>query len=73
MQVFASLATNQYYFNAMQVGFMSRSAVISSIFRKALRLSAKSRQKHTTGQLTTLISSDCTRLDMAAGFAHTGE
>lgn len=70
MQQFASFATNQYYFHAMQVGFKARSAVISNIFRKALRLSAKSRLKHTTGQLTTMISADCTRLDMSFGFAH---
>ncbi|ELU36119.1 ABC transporter transmembrane region domain-containing protein [Rhizoctonia solani AG-1 IA] len=28
------------------------------------------RTKHSTGQITTMISADCTRLDMAAGFFH---
>lgn len=55
----------------MQTGFMVRTSVISCIFRKALRLSARSRIKHSSGQITTMISADCTRLDFAAGFFHT--
>ncbi|CCO27199.1 Multidrug resistance-associated protein 1 AltName: Full=ATP-binding cassette sub-family C member 1 [Rhizoctonia solani AG-1 IB] len=70
MQEVSSLCTNQYFFRAMTTGFLIRTSVISTIFRKSLRLSGRSRTKHSTGQITTMISADCTRLDMAAGFFH---
>jgi len=56
----------------MTVGFLVRTSIVSAIFRKALRLSGKSRQHHSTGQITTMISADCTRLDIASGFFHLG-
>ncbi|KAH7339705.1 P-loop containing nucleoside triphosphate hydrolase protein [Rhizoctonia solani] len=70
MQEVSSLCTNQYFFRAMTTGFLIRSSVISTIFRKSLRLSGRSRTKHSTGQITTMISADCTRLDFASGFFH---
>ncbi|KAG8690811.1 hypothetical protein FRC11_008965 [Ceratobasidium sp. 423] len=70
MQEVSSLCTNQYFFRAMTTGFLIRTSVISTIFRKGLRLSGRSRTKHSTGQITTMISADCTRLDMATGFFH---
>ncbi|CAE6417184.1 unnamed protein product [Rhizoctonia solani] len=70
MQEVSSLCTNQYFFRAMTTGFLIRTSIISTIFRKSLRLSGRSRTKHSTGQITTMISADCTRLDMAAGFFH---
>ncbi|CUA66748.1 hypothetical protein RSOLAG22IIIB_00195 [Rhizoctonia solani] len=70
MQEVSSLCTNQYFFRAMTTGFLIRTSVISAIFRKSLRLSGRSRTKHSTGQITTMISADCTRLDFAAGFFH---
>ncbi|KAG8710747.1 hypothetical protein FRC09_020949 [Ceratobasidium sp. 395] len=70
MQEVSSLCQNQYFFRAMTTGFMIRTSVISTIFRKSLRLSGRSRTKHSTGQITTMISADCTRLDMATGFFH---
>ena len=44
--------------------------VISLIFRKSLRLSGRARAKHSTGQITTLISTDATRLDLASAMIH---
>ncbi|KAJ1304670.1 hypothetical protein OPQ81_005809 [Rhizoctonia solani] len=70
MQEVSSLCTNQYFFRAMTTGFLIRTSVISTIFRKSLRLSGRSRTKHSTGQITTMISADCTRLDFASGFFH---
>ncbi|KAG9103477.1 hypothetical protein FRC06_010585, partial [Ceratobasidium sp. 370] len=70
MQEVSSLCQNQYFFRAMTTGFLIRTSVISTIFRKSLRLSGRSRTKHSTGQITTMISADCTRLDFAAGFFH---
>ncbi|KZO98300.1 multidrug resistance-associated ABC transporter [Calocera viscosa TUFC12733] len=70
MQETSSLCENNYMQWSMQTGFLIRTSVISNIFRKALRLSGKSRLTHSTGQITTMISADATRLDMASAFAH---
>jgi len=56
----------------MTMGFLVRTSLVSIIFRKSLRLSGKSKEQHSTGQITTLISTDCTRLDVAAGLFHLG-
>ena len=40
--------------------------VIGTIFRKSLRLSGRARLEHSVGQITTMISTDATRLDRAA-------
>ena len=46
------------------------SKVVGSIFRKSLRLSGRARNEHSVGQITTMISSDATHLDLFSGFAH---
>ncbi|KAL9932849.1 hypothetical protein V8E36_008104 [Tilletia maclaganii] len=70
MQQVASLLTNQYYIIAQTTGFSCRTSLVSLILRKALRLDSRARLEHSTGKITTMISADCTRLDMASGFAH---
>ncbi|CAE6373370.1 unnamed protein product [Rhizoctonia solani] len=70
MQEVSSLCTNQYFFRAMSTGLLIRTSVVSTIFRKSLRLSGRSRAKHSTGQITTMISTDCVRLDEAIGYFH---
>ncbi|GJJ12903.1 hypothetical protein Clacol_007149 [Clathrus columnatus] len=66
----SSLATNQYTILTMTNGMTIRAGVISLIFRKSLRLSGRARMKHSTGQITTLISTDATRLDLASAQVH---
>ena len=44
--------------------------IVGSIFRKSLRLSGRARNEHSIGQITTMISSDATHLDLFTGFAH---
>ncbi|KAF8500114.1 multidrug resistance-associated ABC transporter [Gautieria morchelliformis] len=70
MQEVSSLATNQYQLLTMTNGMAIRAGVISLIFRKSLRLSARSRIKHSSGQITTLISADASRLDLASATVH---
>ncbi|KZW02973.1 cadmium ion transporter [Exidia glandulosa HHB12029] len=70
MQETSSLCTNQYFFRTMTLGFLVRTSLVSAIFRKSLRLSGRARLQHSTGQITTMISADCSRLDMASGFFH---
>ncbi|EJU01830.1 hypothetical protein DACRYDRAFT_52395 [Dacryopinax primogenitus] len=70
MQEVSSICQNNYMQWAMQTGFLIRTSVISNIFRKALRLSGKARITHNTGQITTMISADATRMDEASAYAH---
>ncbi|KAL5489922.1 hypothetical protein ACEPAI_4754 [Sanghuangporus weigelae] len=70
MQEVASLMTNQYMIFTMTNGMCLRSALIGAIFRKSLRLSGKARTKHSVGQITTMISTDATRLDLVSASIH---
>ncbi|KAJ3481401.1 hypothetical protein NLI96_g7684 [Meripilus lineatus] len=66
----ASLMTNHFTYLAMRNGIFIRTALIGSIFRKSLRLSGRARIEHSAGKITTMISSDATRLDLFAGALH---
>ncbi|KAJ2916152.1 hypothetical protein MD484_g4261, partial [Candolleomyces efflorescens] len=70
MQEVASLMTNHYQQITMTTGLSIRTGIIGSIFRKCLRISGKGRAGHSVGQITTMISTDATRLDRFVGFAH---
>jgi ATP-binding cassette, subfamily C (CFTR/MRP), member 1 len=54
----------------MTTGLVVRTAVIGTIFRKSLRLSGRARSEHSVGQITTMISTDASRLDRSAAFFH---
>lgn len=62
--------SNSDFNNVFPVNFITLSQIIGNIFRKSLRLSGKSRINHSVGQITTMISTDATRLDRFSGFAH---
>ncbi|KDQ52618.1 hypothetical protein JAAARDRAFT_40221 [Jaapia argillacea MUCL 33604] len=70
MQEVASLMTNHYMSSMMIIGLSIRTALVGAIFRKSLRLSGKARTEHSVGQITTLISTDATRLDIVGAYAH---
>ncbi|KAG6916302.1 hypothetical protein DXG01_007459 [Tephrocybe rancida] len=59
---------------AMQVsqttGLLVRTGIIGTVFRKSLRISGRARLEHSTGQITTMISTDASRLDRFAAFGH---
>ncbi|PPQ81812.1 hypothetical protein CVT25_013648 [Psilocybe cyanescens] len=66
MQEAASLMTNHYQQTSLTTGL----SIVGSVFRKSLRLSGKARVNHSVGQITTMISTDATRLDRFSAFAH---
>ncbi|TFK36264.1 cadmium ion transporter [Crucibulum laeve] len=70
MQEVASLMTNHFMQISMTVGLSVRTAIIGNIFRKSLRLSGRARVNHSVGQITTMISTDATRLDVFAAYGH---
>ncbi|THG96760.1 hypothetical protein EW026_g5132 [Hermanssonia centrifuga] len=70
MQEIASLMTNHYMLLTMTTGISVRTGVIGAIFRKSLRLSGRARMSHSVGKITTMISTDATRLDRSSAFIH---
>ncbi|CAA7270432.1 unnamed protein product [Cyclocybe aegerita] len=70
MQEAASLMTNHFQQTSMTIGLSIRTGVIGSVFRKSLRLSGRARAAHSVGQITTMISTDATRLDRFSAFGH---
>ncbi|KAJ8457503.1 hypothetical protein ONZ45_g18288 [Pleurotus djamor] len=70
MQQGASTLNNHSYLVAMVNGLCVRSALVGNIFRKSLRLSGRARMDHNVGQITTMISTDATRLDRFSSFVH---
>ncbi|CAG8701408.1 5708_t:CDS:10, partial [Dentiscutata erythropus] len=53
-----------------QTGFMTRTILITTIYRKAMVLSCKARNSFTIGRITNLISTDTTRLDFFCSYFH---
>ncbi|KAF8160432.1 hypothetical protein K438DRAFT_1985689 [Mycena galopus ATCC 62051] len=70
MQEISSLMTNHSQQIMETIGLSVRTALIGSVFRKSLRLSARARIEHTVGQTTTIISTDSARLDRFCFFGH---
>ncbi|WWC71394.1 uncharacterized protein I206_105349 [Kwoniella pini CBS 10737] len=68
--VTSSLSIHHYFVRSMGVGVMSRAALISGIYQQALLFTQKSRGEIPNGKLVNHISTDTSRIDFAAGFAH---
>ncbi|EQC33914.1 hypothetical protein SDRG_08594 [Saprolegnia diclina VS20] len=64
--VLQSFALRQYYFKCYEVGLRLRTAVVMSVYQKALRLGAVP----STGQVTNLMSLDAQRLQTLPNYAH---
>lgn len=65
-----SFLLHQYFHRCMVVGMKVRSAIITAIYRKALRLSNSSRQKYTVGEIVNLMSVDAQRFLELASYLH---
>ena len=61
-QVAMSLCLRHYFFKCYKTGLRVRTAVVLSVYRKALLLSAAERQSKTLGEITNLMSIDAQRL-----------
>ncbi|CAG8455262.1 7608_t:CDS:2, partial [Dentiscutata heterogama] len=59
-----------YFYYVMETGFLSRTILITAIYRKALVLSGKARSLFTNGKITNLMSTDTTRIDFVCGYFH---
>uniref|UniRef100_A0A0N4Z034 ABC-type glutathione-S-conjugate transporter n=1 Tax=Parastrongyloides trichosuri TaxID=131310 RepID=A0A0N4Z034_PARTI len=59
--LFQSMILHQYFHNMFRVGMNIRSALISTVYRKALFLSNTSRRKMTVGEIVNIMSVDIQR------------
>ncbi|KAJ4474310.1 multidrug resistance-associated ABC transporter [Lentinula aciculospora] len=70
MQQGASLINAHSSKFAMSLGLSVRTAIIGCITRKSLRLSARARLEHSSGQILTMISTDSDRVDKFCIYGH---
>ncbi|RKP37855.1 ABC transporter [Dimargaris cristalligena] len=68
VQQLSTIIYQAHFHLCMTAGYGTRAALVMAIYRKALRLSGKARQKYTQGAIVNLMSTDCSRLDIVAGF-----
>ncbi|KAJ1272514.1 hypothetical protein BS78_06G207300 [Paspalum vaginatum] len=68
-KVVETLARNQWFFGAQQLGMRLRAALISHIYQ-GLRLSCSSRQKHTSGEIINYMSVDIQRITNALWYTN---
>lgn len=59
--VIQTLILSQYFHRMFLVGLRIRTALISTIYRKALRLSNNARKESTVGEIVNLMSVDAQR------------
>lgn len=62
------LLLNHYFHNAMVTGAQAKSILTKDLLLKSFKLSSKSKFKFPIGRITSLMSTDLARIDLAIGF-----
>jgi ATP-binding cassette subfamily C (CFTR/MRP) protein 1 len=65
-----SLSLRRYFYSCYRVGLRLRTAVITSVFSKALVLSTSELMKRSVGEISNLMSVDSTRLQDLTPYLH---
>ncbi|KAJ1654449.1 hypothetical protein IWQ61_005620 [Dispira simplex] len=68
IQQIATVVYQRQFHLCMAAGYNTRTSLILAIYRKALRLSGQARQIYPHGTIMNLVATDCSRLDIIAGF-----
>ncbi|KII89764.1 hypothetical protein PLICRDRAFT_39929 [Plicaturopsis crispa FD-325 SS-3] len=70
LQLIASLGTHHFFYRAASTGVLLRGGLITAIYSRSLRLTARARSTLTNGKLVNHISTDVSRIDFCCGFFH---
>ncbi|GAA5962545.1 hypothetical protein JCM21900_003672 [Sporobolomyces salmonicolor] len=70
LQIIYSIFTANTFSRGGQCGVLARGALIAAAYRKALKLSGKSRVQITNSKLVSHISTDISRIDFCSSFFH---
>ncbi|GAA5895556.1 uncharacterized protein JCM6883_001546 [Sporobolomyces salmoneus] len=70
MQIIYSIFTANTFSRGGQVGVLARGALIAAAYRKAMKMSGKSRVEITNSKLVSHISTDISRIDFCSSFFH---
>lgn len=62
------LLLNHFFHNAMVAGAACKSILTKDVLIKSFKLSSKSKHRFSTGRITSLMSTDLLRIDLAIGF-----
>lgn len=62
------LLLNHFFHNAMVTGAQAKAILTKSLLLKSFNLSSKSRNQFSIGKITSLMSTDLARIDLAIGF-----
>ncbi|KAG6918643.1 hypothetical protein DXG01_012762 [Tephrocybe rancida] len=68
----ASLTQHQFFWRAMSTGVLARAALVNSIYKRGVRLTAKARITSSNSNLINHISTDVSRIDACAQWFHAG-
>jgi ABC-type multidrug transport system fused ATPase/permease subunit len=70
LQLVASWATHHFFYRSMSTGVLLRGGLITAIYSRSLRLTARARVTLSNGELVNHISTDVSRIDFCAGYFH---
>ncbi|KAG1882251.1 ABC transporter [Suillus subluteus] len=70
LQLVASWCTNHFFYRSTSSGVLLRGGLITAIYSRSLRLSARARVNLSNGELVNHISTDVSRIDFCLGYFH---
>lgn len=69
-QLLMSFCLRHYFFQCFQTGLQLRSAVVTTVYQKALKLASFERQSKSLGEITNLLSTDAQRMQDLTTYLH---
>ncbi|KAH7925483.1 ABC transporter [Leucogyrophana mollusca] len=70
LQLVSSWGTHHFFYRSMSSGVLIRGGLITAIYSRSLRLTARARATLSNGKLVNHISTDVSRIDFCLGYFH---